>query len=66
MNKKHETKICSICYEIGQRVVAGTAGNSSKLFKLIRDTEGHRNTVNETIYEIGGTLTVNMKRYLDR
>ena len=38
------------------------AGNSGRLFKLIRNTGGYRNNVSETIHEPDGSLIVNRNR----
>ena len=50
----------------GQMEIAAAAGNSGRLFKLIRNTGGRRNYVSETIHEPDGTLIVNRNRRLVR
>ena len=53
------------CNEIaGQMEIAAAAGNSGRLFKLIHNTGGRRNNVNETIHEPDGTLIGNRNRRL--
>ena len=46
--------------------IAAAAGNSGRLFKLIRNTGGCRNTVSETIYDPDGIPIVGENRHLDR
>ena len=48
----------------GQMKIAAAAGNSGRLFKLIRIPGGRRNNVSETIHEPDGTLIVNRNRRL--